>query len=71
MPVAPPEINAILPASRPVMVRSFFFSETVSYSRTASGFEPTPIDTCRAHGLPLWVISRHNGPFASCPLYPR
>jgi hypothetical protein len=19
----------------------------------------------------LWVISRHNGPFASCPLYPR
>ena len=19
---------------------------------------------------PLWVISRHNGPFASCPLYP-
>jgi hypothetical protein len=20
---------------------------------------------------PLWVISRHDGPFASCPLYPR
>ena len=20
---------------------------------------------------PLWVISRHNGPFVSCPLYPR
>ena len=22
-------------------------------------------------GCPLWVISRHNSPFASCPLYPR
>ena len=36
MPVAPPEINAILPASLPGMVRSSFFSETVGYSRTAS-----------------------------------
>jgi|RhiMetdeSRZDD1v2_1073273.scaffolds.fasta_scaffold142894_3 hypothetical protein len=41
MPVAPPEINAILPASLLGMVRSSFFSEMVGYSRTASSFEPT------------------------------
>ncbi len=37
MPVAPPEMNAILPASLPGMVRSSFFSGTVGHSRTASG----------------------------------
>jgi hypothetical protein len=30
MPVAPPEINAILPASLPGMVRSSFSSDTVA-----------------------------------------
>jgi hypothetical protein len=37
MPVAPPEINAILPASLPGIVRSSFLSETFGYCRTASG----------------------------------
>ena len=32
---------------------------------------PLRIALERLAACPLWVISRHNGPLASCPLYPR
>jgi hypothetical protein len=40
--------------------------------RAGTGFVDQ-LHCCRALLMecPLWVISRHNGPFASCPLYPR
>ena len=52
--------------------------EKLMASRTGASWEKTRgSESCRNSPpnrfgrCPLWVISRHNGPLAPCPLYPR
>jgi hypothetical protein len=42
-----------------------------AWLRARHSFSAPEVSPAHALECPLWVVSRHNDPFASCPLYPR
>ena len=41
-----------------------------AWLRARHSFSAPEVSPAHALECPLWVVSRHNDPFASCPLYP-